>query len=159
MDLVGSPQKVQANANPADIPEPWPFGEKGSSIVNTIIKYVYLFLLLLQFLLSLGNRPKGSKYTYISCFVAFGLIQLYVIVLSFYLVVRAFQKARAPDSKESFFEPDASFHRSRLFTTHTGLIIIALTATFGLWFLASFLYLDPWHMFHSFPQYLLVVSS
>ncbi|KFY92122.1 hypothetical protein V498_05140, partial [Pseudogymnoascus sp. VKM F-4517 (FW-2822)] len=41
----------------------------------------------------------------------------------------------------------------------SGIILIALAATFGLYFVASFLYLDPWHMFHSFPQYLLVASS
>lgn len=32
-------------------------------------------------------------------------------------------------------------------------------ATFGLYFVASFMYLDPWHMFTSFPQYLLLMSS
>merc|ERR1711939_1278759 len=40
-----------------------------------------------------------------------------------------------------------------------GIILIALAATFGLYFVASFLYLDPWHMFTSFPQYLLCMTS
>jgi hypothetical protein len=40
-----------------------------------------------------------------------------------------------------------------------GIILIALAATFGLYFVASFLYLDPWHMFTSFIQYLCLVSS
>jgi chitin synthase len=44
-------------------------------------------------------------------------------------------------------------------STGAGIIIIALLATFGLYFVASFLYLDPWHMFHSFPQYLVLMSS
>ena len=26
-------------------------------------------------------------------------------------------------------------------------------------YLASFLYLDPWHMFHSFPQYMILMST
>ena len=34
-----------------------------------------------------------------------------------------------------------------------------MIATFGLYFIASFLYLDPWHMFTSFPQYLFLASS
>jgi len=38
-------------------------------------------------------------------------------------------------------------------------IVIALAATYGLYFVASFLYLDPWHMFTSFPQYILLQSS
>lgn len=41
----------------------------------------------------------------------------------------------------------------------SGIILIALMATFGLYFVASFMYLDPWHMFTSFPQYLLIMSS
>ncbi|EAT86386.2 hypothetical protein SNOG_06555 [Parastagonospora nodorum SN15] len=49
---------------------------------------------------------------------------------------------------ESFFKSDG-----------VGIIIIALAATFGLYYVASFLYMDPWHMFTSFPQYLLIMSS
>ncbi len=41
----------------------------------------------------------------------------------------------------------------------TSIILVALAATFGLYFVASFLYLDPWHMFTSFGQYLLLMSS
>ncbi|KAA8574424.1 hypothetical protein EYC84_005893 [Monilinia fructicola] len=40
-----------------------------------------------------------------------------------------------------------------------GIIILALAATFGLYFVASFMYMDPWHMFHSFGPYLLLMSS
>jgi chitin synthase len=149
MDLVGTKHQ---NSTGQDV-EGWPFGTKGSGILNTVIKYIYLSLLLLQFLLALGNRPKGSKWTYISCFFAFGIIQLYIIVLSFYLVAKAFSGG----IEELYI--NGEFSAAQIFKSNTGLIFIALGATFGLWFLASFLYLDPWHMFHSFPQYLLVVSS
>lgn len=44
-------------------------------------------------------------------------------------------------------------------STGPGIILIALAATFGLYFVASFLYLDPWHMFTSFPQYLVMMTS
>jgi chitin synthase len=37
----------------------WPFGEGATPVVNTILKYFYLGFLLLQFILALGNRPKG----------------------------------------------------------------------------------------------------
>lgn len=52
MDLVGTP--APANKNQA-----WPFGNEASPIVNTIVKYGYLFFLMIQFILALGNRPKG----------------------------------------------------------------------------------------------------
>ena len=52
MDLVGAPG-VQ-NGNRA-----WPFGNVATPIVNTILQYLYLAFVLLQFILALGNRPKG----------------------------------------------------------------------------------------------------
>jgi len=52
MDLVGSPG--DANKGRA-----FPFGNKVTPIVNTILKYIYLAFILFQFVLALGNRPKG----------------------------------------------------------------------------------------------------
>ncbi|KAF8461919.1 chitin synthase-domain-containing protein [Kalaharituber pfeilii] len=150
LDLVGDPTR-QAVIEGA---EAWPFGDRGSEIVNTIVKHAYVALLLLQFILALGNRPKGSKYSYITSFVIFGLIQLYIIVLSFYLVFRAFSKGTT-----DLLDKQGNFSASSFFSSNTGLIIVALAATFGLYFVASIMYLDPWHMIHSFPQYLLTVSS
>lgn len=37
----------------------WPFGVKASPIVNLIVQYIYIAFLVLQFVLALGNRPKG----------------------------------------------------------------------------------------------------
>ncbi|KAI0156754.1 glycosyltransferase family 2 protein [Xylariaceae sp. FL1272] len=133
----------------------WPFGDKGSPIVNVILQYLYIAFVVLQFILALGNRPKGTKWQYIASFAIFGLIQFYIIVLSLYLVVNAFTN---PDNALS-----GSFGNElkELFTTRReiGIIIVALLATFGLYYIASFLYLDPWHMFHSFPAYLILAST
>src|SRR5258706_5749212 len=83
MDLVGLPQPASAlNAEHHG----WPFGDTATPIVNTILKNLYLAFLGLQFILALGNRPKGSRYTYIMTFMVFAIIQAYVIVISFYLV-------------------------------------------------------------------------
>lgn len=83
---------------------------------------------------------------------------MYLIILSMYLVVRAFSGGGgslgfvtdkgAGEFLKSFFSSDGA-----------GIIIIALAATFGLYFVASFMYMDPWHMFTSFPAYLLIMSS
>ncbi|KAF2021019.1 glycosyltransferase family 2 protein [Aaosphaeria arxii CBS 175.79] len=150
MDLVGNP-------NPDTNRHGWPFGDKATPILNLVLKYLYLAFLGLQFILALGNRPKGSRWSYMLSFVVFALVQFYIIILSMYLVVQAFTSGKsvglntdgsAGDFVESFFSSDG-----------VGIILIALAATFGLYFVASFLYLDPWHMFTSFPQYLLVMSS
>lgn len=134
----------------------WPFGNTATPIINTIVEYLYLAFVLLQFILALGNRPKGSRISYIASFCFFAIVQLYVIVDSVYLVVQAFSNGLGlnvagenPDQVfNAFFSPNG-----------TGIILLAIFATFGLYFVASFLYLDPWHMFTSFGQYLLLMSS
>lgn len=149
MDLVGNPSTDGTHTG-------WPFGNKATPIINTILKFLYLAFLITQFILALGNRPKGSRVTYILSFIVFGFINAYLIVLSMYLAVRGISHASiATDSVDDFFK---SFFGSNS-TASGGIIIIALVATFGLYFIASFLYLDPWHMFTSFGQYLLLMSS
>jgi len=150
MDLVGTPS--DSNNNKA-----FPFGNDATPIVNTILQYGYVAFLLLQFILALGNRPKGSKVTYIVSFGVFALIQLYVIVLSMYLVVRAFTSNNTTDIVVN--EGAQKFLDSFFASTGPGIILIALAATFGLYFVASFMYMDPWHMFTSFGQYLLLMPS
>lgn len=152
MDLVGTPR-----TEPAGTPDhqAWPFGDTATPIINTIIKYFYLGFLLTQFVLALGNRPKGSKITYMISFIVFGIINAYLIVLSLYLAIRGIQSSSfETNSVDAFFK---SFFGGG--SDSGGIIIIALMATFGLYFIASFMYLDPWHMFTSFGQYLLLASS
>lgn len=40
-----------------------------------------------------------------------------------------------------------------------GIIMLAIISTFGIYFVSSFLYLDAWHMFTSFLQYILAMTS
>lgn len=149
LNLVGTP--AASNKNTA-----FPFGRSATPVINMVVQYAYLAFLLLQLILALGNRPKGSKSSYLVSFVVFGIIQLYVLVDAIYLVVRAFSGSAPMD-----FDTDhgaGAFLRS-FFTSNSGVIIVALAATFGLYFTASFMYMDPWHMFTSFPAYLAVQSS
>lgn len=53
MGVVSTP--VRTNSYRA-----WPFGNDASPIVNDFLKYGYVLLLGIQFILSLGNRPKGQ---------------------------------------------------------------------------------------------------
>jgi chitin synthase len=100
--------------------------------------------------------PTRSRKAYLASFVAFGLIQAYVLVLSFYLVARAFGQSSGWDELSS---PTVIGWIGHIFTTNTGLIILALASTWGLYIVSSLMYLDPWHMIHSFPQYLFLASS
>ncbi|KAJ2902065.1 hypothetical protein MKZ38_001038 [Zalerion maritima] len=150
MDLVGQPDTTTNHHG-------WPFGDTATPIVNAILKYLYLGFVILQFILALGNRPKGSKWQYLTSFVVFGFIQTYILVLSGYLVARAFSDPiedqinvdTTEDFVRSFFSGESS----------AGVILVALVAIYGLYYIASFMYLDPWHMFHSFPAYLVLMST
>lgn len=154
MDLVGTPVVASSSASEH---HGWPFGDSATPIINALLKYLYLAFVILQFILALGNRPKGSRFTYVASYMIFGLIQGYILVLSAYLVARAFntpiEEQISLDSGEDFIN---SFFAG---SSAAGVILIALITIYGLYFLASFLYLDPWHMFHSFPQYLILMST
>ena len=77
----------------------------------------------------------------------------YTLVCSLFLVVLAF-------SAGTFPQTNGVLDFIRQFITSTnGVILIALAATYGVYIIASLLYLDPWHMLHSFPQYSLMMTS
>jgi chitin synthase len=56
------------------------FGLKGINIFNVIINYIYVGLLIMCFILSLGNRPQGAKWFYTIAMIGFSLITIYMTV-------------------------------------------------------------------------------
>ena len=49
-------------------------------IPNLVLNYFYLRLLIMCFLLLLGNRPHGSKWGYTLAFIGFGIVMIYMTV-------------------------------------------------------------------------------
>lgn len=98
-----------------------------------------------------------SRWSYIISFIVFAVIQAYLVVLSVYLVVNAFIHPSSVTIDTSAGTDE--FFKTFFNKSSSGIIFIAIAATVGLYFLASFMYLDPWHMFTSFPQYTLIMSS
>ncbi|EJC98438.1 uncharacterized protein FOMMEDRAFT_31885 [Fomitiporia mediterranea MF3/22] len=114
---------------------------KGIHVVNTILNYFYLGLLVMCFILALGNRPQGSKRAYTSAFIGFAIITIYMTaaaVLLTYLGIRNVADNSANGINFSDLASDSIFRN----------IVISLLATF-----------EPWHMFTSFIQYLLLAPS
>ncbi|KAJ5368916.1 Chitin synthase C [Penicillium cataractarum] len=137
MGLVGT-------ANEANDQQAWPFGNEASPIVNNFLKYGYVLLLCLQFILSLGNRPKGSRLAYIISFTYFPLIQVYTTILAFYLVSQATRKLVV----NSVLYEDAM--QSAVWNNlASSMVLIALVATYGAHLVASILYMDPLHVLTS----------
>ena len=56
------------------------FNIKGIHVVNVILEYVYLGLLILVYILSLGNRPQGAKWLYTAAILGFAVITVYMTV-------------------------------------------------------------------------------
>lgn len=131
----------------------WPWGPKAGPIVNTVVQYIYIAFLALQFVLALGNRPKGSRYTYITSFAVFGTIMAYLLVLTGYLVAHAFSSQALKNTNfgdaEAYFEPAKG----------SNIVLVSIGSTYGIYVGFSILYGDPWHMLTSFPQYMVLMST
>lgn len=120
--------------------------------VNLGFKWLYLSFLALQFILALGNRPKGERTAYAATLWVYAVLSLYLLVCSFWLTIQAL--VNVPNLLKQDQDVAKTF-----FQGPTGALIAAMFSTYGIYIIASFLYRDPWHMFSSFFQYLLLAPS
>ncbi|KAJ5574566.1 Chitin synthase C [Penicillium hetheringtonii] len=148
MDIVGTPSAVNHNKG-------WPFGANVTPILNNTLKTGYLATLMLQFILALGNRPKGTKMYYTFSLVYFSIVQAYILVLSFYLV----SQALTGDNLSFNFHDGIGIFLNSFINSTGGLVLVALVSTYGIYLIASILYLDPWHMLTSSWAYFLGMPS
>ena len=65
-------------------------------ILNSVLNYFYVGLLVMCFLLSLGNRPQGSKWGYTLAMIGFALITIYMTVCLSYYYYFGFALQRCP---------------------------------------------------------------
>ncbi|KAF8930098.1 Chitin synthase, class 1 [Dissophora ornata] len=135
-----------------------PFGENNVGFwVFTVTRYIYILLIIVQFIMSMGNRPQGSNWAYKSSMGFFAILMGYMLFGAGYMTVHGINKAQQEAAAEAgsgksitaLYFQDAMFRNT----------VISLASTYGLYFFASFLFLEPWHMFHSFLQYLFMVPS
>ncbi|PFH48062.1 glycosyltransferase family 2 protein [Amanita thiersii Skay4041] len=123
--------------------------------VNSGLKWIYLTFLGMQFVLALGNRPKSERRIYSATLWVFAILSVYLLVCSCWLTARSFMSIRmALDKAETTL--DVLF---ALLQPPLGPLIAAMLSTVGIYLIASVLYCDPWHMFSSFLQYLLLGPS
>jgi len=121
-------------------------------VFNTILDYFYLGVLVMCFLISLGNRPQGSKRFYTMAMIGFAFITVYMTFSAFFLVFKGLENLRDENGKPLSLD--------LIFTNHIFRnIVISLLSTLGLYVIASLLFFEPWHMLTSFIQYLLMAPS
>ncbi|TVY53106.1 Chitin synthase 2 [Lachnellula cervina] len=121
-----------------------PFGHHIGLYLFTIFRYTIVLLTCTQFILSMGNRPQGAKRLYFSSMVIYGIIMTYNTFACVWIVVRQLTQS------------NSDLHLGNNVFTN---LIISTASTVGLYFLMSFLYLDPWHMFTSAAQYFMLLPS
>ena len=121
-----------------------PFGHSIGKVLFMMMRYTCVLLICMQFILSMGNRPQGAKKMFLWSMVGYCIIMAYTTFASIYIVVI---QLRDPESDKSL--------GNNVFTN----VIVSTAATIGLYFLMSFMYLDPWHMFTSSGQYFALLPS
>ncbi|KAI9649785.1 Chitin synthase, class 2 [Ciborinia camelliae] len=121
-----------------------PFGHHIGKYIFYILKYVCILLTATQFILSMGNRPQGARKLYFMSMIIYSVIMIYTFFSTVYIVYR-----------EVHDNVGSLVIGNNLFTN----LVVSLCSTMGLYFLMSFLYLDPWHMFTSSGGYFALLPS
>ncbi|KAI9771726.1 MAG: Chitin synthase, class 2 [Candelina submexicana] len=121
-----------------------PFGHNIGLYIFVILRFACVLLICTQFILSMGNRPQGAKKMFMSSMIVYSIIMVYTTIATFYIVIKQF---RGPATNLVL--------GNNVFTN----LIVSTGSTVGLYFLMSFLYLDPWHMFTSSAQYFALLPS
>ncbi|TFK26808.1 chitin synthase 2 [Coprinopsis marcescibilis] len=119
-------------------------------IVFEVFLNLYIGLLFVVLVCSLGNRPQGSKWTYTIAMVLFGLCNIITTWCAGYTVYLA-----VPHDLEGWKNFPQLFVENKTLQE----IVIAVLATYGMYFISSFVHFEPWHMFTSFLQYMFLLPS
>ena len=122
------------------------------SVLGAVFEWLYLATLLTCFVLALGNRPQGSNKFYMTMVYFWVGIMLYLIFATVFITVRSVQITLQSQTKPLSFSDVVT---NPVF----GGIILSLLSTYVLWLVISFLFLDPWHLFTSFIQYMLMTPT
>jgi chitin synthase len=133
----------------------FPFG-KATPIFNAVLQVIYVCMIVVQFILALGTRPRAARWSYFVSFIIFGIIQVYFIMNVIYLFKRV-ADVRFKDSNQGA----KNFEYINVYYSDIGdvTVVVSSVAVFGVYIAAGFLHLDPWHIFTSYAQYLFIVSS
>jgi chitin synthase len=130
--------------------DPKPFSSSAANIIHTVLNYIYVLLLIVQFIMALGNRPQGSRFAYTSSMIFFALLMGYMMFATIWITVVGI---------EAVVENTGNQVMTMLGQSTFRYIIISLCSTYILYMVSSALFLDPWHMFTSFLQYIFLAPS
>lgn len=91
-----------------------------------------------------------------TCLIGFSILMLYIMFASFWLIYKGVMDA----INHIEWTNDASENTKLIFeNSNLRNMVMSLLATYGLYFMSSVLYLQPWHIVTSLPQYLLLLPG
>ncbi|CAG8539426.1 5863_t:CDS:2 [Dentiscutata erythropus] len=115
---------------------------------------LYLIIIVIIFICSMGNRPQGTKLIYTLCIVLFAIIMAFMLYCSIYIMYLTVSKAVPPIDFKNLSNIQETL-RNAAFRD----IIISVVLTYLLYLFSAFIHCEPWHMFSCLVQYLLLVPS
>ncbi|GAV30638.1 hypothetical protein PMKS-004155 [Pichia membranifaciens] len=119
------------------------------NILSVFFLWLYMASLTTTFVLSFGNKPKGTKIFYLIIVVFFAVLMCYMIFAAILLSVKSIQEI-LDDSKSGFS------WKFLFVETQFRNLMIAILSTYVLYFTGFLMFLQPVHMLTSFVQYLLL---
>ncbi|KAJ3241948.1 Chitin synthase, class 2 [Chytriomyces hyalinus] len=134
-------------------------------IYSTVLRNGYIIAMVIIFICSLGNRPQGSKIMYTLCMVIFAVIMGVMLYLGIFQVYAIVQQTLEQITDPEFLGNHPEFRNKNIVLILLQYFpmfrdtVCSLGATYGMYLVSSILYMEPWHMFTSFLQYLLLLPS
>lgn len=107
-------------------------------VLGIVFEWLYLATLVTCFVLALGNRPGGSSKFYMTMVYFWIGIMIYLMFAAVFVTVKSIQA----EASSGHFTFSDLFSNKEFFS-----IIISLGSTYVMWFIASLIFFDPWHMF------------
>lgn len=132
-----------------------PFGGQGEAVFE-VCRNVYVALVVVVVVASLGSRPQGFNAMYTVCIVAFGTLFYLLLYCTGWTIYLQLDNAH-------LLTPGGwtGSHVVKLILNQSGIrsLVISIISTYVLWLLASIWMLDPWHMFTCMIQYLFLMPT
>ncbi|KAI8604976.1 chitin synthase-domain-containing protein [Dissophora ornata] len=120
-----------------------------------LTRYVYICLIVVVMMISMGNRPRGqSLYLFILSFIFFAFIQAYILFAAGYLTFLHATEFLPYANWQSFSTVVTVFKAAGYHV-----LILALVCCWAVYLVSAILYGEPWHMITCFVQFLLLLPS
>ncbi|CAG8557199.1 23792_t:CDS:2 [Dentiscutata erythropus] len=112
-------------------PQVAPWNPNVGNGIFTVLQYIFIALVITQFILAMGHRPQGSKWAYRLSIVFFSLVMVYMLFAAFWLAINGL-KDKINNNEVNINGADTASLSSILNNTTFRNIILSLVSTYGL---------------------------